>query len=163
MGLRSSHAFRVRALCSVFSRARRLESNASPRTATMACSQLPKRCVRRAHRGLTDAHACIPRWHAQALSPACAPQGSEPTVRIYQVSNLQCIAVIAPPVSLGYTALALSGDGVQLAVCTDEPDLTITIYDWQRVSDGVRAGRGEGQRTAVPSEPGGPPQQRLPD
>ena len=44
---------------------------------------------------------------------------------------------------LGFTAIAFSADGQRLAVCTDEPELALTVHDWQRVraSDGSLHGR----------------------
>ena len=84
------------------------------------------------------AHARPP--HGAALSLPCIHhhpdhflQGLTPSVRIYRVSDLQCVGELTPPVSLGFSALAFSADGLRLAVCTDEPDLTLHVYLWQQV------------------------------
>ncbi len=68
------------------------------------------------------------------LSPS-TPQGPNPAVSVYRLSDLTCLATLNPPVTLAFSALAFSADGLRLAVCTDEPDLTLTIYAWQQSND----------------------------
>lgn len=73
--------------------------------------------------------------NAHLLSPCGRAQGPNPAVRIYTVADLKCVATVSPPTQLGYTALAFSADGKRLAVCTDEPDLILTVHEWRQVSN----------------------------
>jgi len=70
-----------------------------------------------------DSHTCVPLPH----------QGPAPLVRIYRTSDLRDVGTLEPPVTLGFTALAFSSDGKRLAVCTDEPDLALLVYQWEQV------------------------------
>lgn len=89
--------------------------------------------------------------NAHLLSPCGRAQGPNPAVRIYTVADLKCVATVSPPTQLGYTALAFSADGKRLAVCTDEPDLILTVHEWRQVSNKqARAPCSSKARTALP-------------
>lgn len=61
-------------------------------------------------------------------------QGPESLVRIYSISNLQEISTLQPAFKLGVSALCLSGDGLRVALCSQEPDLQVTVYNRETVS-----------------------------
>ncbi|KAG1655669.1 hypothetical protein FOA52_011797 [Chlamydomonas sp. UWO 241] len=62
-----------------------------------------------------------------------AEKGPMPAVHIYDLADLRCIGTVTPDVSLGVSAIALSADATTLAVCMDEPDLKLALYNWQTV------------------------------
>ncbi|MEW5311891.1 MAG: hypothetical protein WDW38_003568 [Sanguina aurantia] len=62
---------------------------------------------------------------------AVAEKGPNPSVHIYSTSTLQQMQTIHPSAQLGISALAISGDGIRLAICLDEPDLMAVLYTWR--------------------------------
>ncbi|GAX77753.1 hypothetical protein CEUSTIGMA_g5196.t1 [Chlamydomonas eustigma] len=63
---------------------------------------------------------------------AVAEKGPQPVVHVYRAADFNLLTTLSPLVSLGFSALAFSVDGQRLAVCIDEPDMTLNIYLWQQ-------------------------------
>jgi hypothetical protein len=68
-----------------------------------------------------------------------ALQGPKPSVHIYALDSLQKQATLTPGFQLGCAAVAFSGDGLRLAVCGEEPDAALHIYNWQEVCQATAA------------------------
>jgi hypothetical protein len=65
------------------------------------------------------------------LSPS-SKQGPIPTVRIHRLSDLEFMGSVSPEAELDITALSFSSDGIRLAVCSSEPELSLGIYEWKQ-------------------------------
>ncbi|MEW5304197.1 MAG: hypothetical protein WDW36_006825 [Sanguina aurantia] len=65
------------------------------------------------------------------MSTPINSRGPNPSVHIYSTSTLQQMQTIHPSAQLGISALAISGDGIRLAICLDEPDLMAVLYTWR--------------------------------
>jgi hypothetical protein len=70
---------------------------------------------------------------AKPVAAVCL-QGYQPRVSIYRHSDLQLLQTIQAGAEFTYTAVALSGDGELLAVCSGAPDQQLSVWQWRTVS-----------------------------
>eukprot|EP00803_Ostreobium_quekettii_P007351 evm.model.scf_56EXC.3 EVM.evm.TU.scf_56EXC.3 scf_56EXC:22256-23153(+) len=60
-------------------------------------------------------------------------QGLRPHVFVHRVGDLRQLAALKEGADLCYTAMAFSRDGAMLATCSGEPDLRVSIWDWEQM------------------------------
>lgn len=82
-------------------------------------------------RGSSFGIACFTTSRHHGLI-AFAENGPIPSVRIHRLSDLEFVGAVNPNVELEIAALAFSSDGMRLAVCSAEPELSLSIYEWKQ-------------------------------
>lgn len=87
-----------------------------PAAATL---QLLMQCATWFQRAETALHPCL--------------QGYQPSISIYRQSDLRLLLSLQANAEFEYTAIALSGNGELLAVCSGTPELQLSVWQWRKV------------------------------
>lgn len=61
-------------------------------------------------------------------------QGLAPRVTLHRQCDLQLLQRLDGGAEFGYSAVALSGDGELLALCSAAPDCQLSVWHWRKAS-----------------------------